>query len=125
MNDNTPELMFVERHLLDAVKENWQRLLTSGLVSSDSEIGKVISALFDGARVVPAKISLAKESINGSEHNDWFISLEDGHQKVLSEDKWALASSMFKAGFDLSTKINAIPLLAVMGSVADLKSQQD
>ncbi len=30
--------------------------------------------------------------------NQWFLSLEEGRQEVLREDKWLLASAAFEAG---------------------------
>ncbi len=32
-----------------------------------------------------------------SEVNDWFLGLEEVHQKILREDKWMLAESVWKA----------------------------
>lgn len=34
--------------------------------------------------------------------NEWFMSLPEGRQKVLREDKWVLANAAFEAGARLS-----------------------
>lgn len=34
--------------------------------------------------------------------NEWFMSLPEGRQKVLREDKWLLANAAFEAGAMLS-----------------------
>jgi hypothetical protein len=40
---------------------------------------------------------------NKAELNDWFLSLPEGRQKVLVEDKWMLAEAAFEAGRNHST----------------------
>lgn len=37
-----------------------------------------------------------------SAFNQWFLSLEIGRRDILLEDKWALASAAFEAGFLLA-----------------------
>lgn len=41
-----------------------------------------------------------------NELHDWFLSLPEGRQKVLSEDKWMLANAAFEAGMTIEKKNN-------------------
>lgn len=48
-----------------------------------------------------------------SEVNDWFLSLEDGHQKVLIDDKWALAGAAYRAGMNKHLKTAIVDIESV------------
>lgn len=71
------------------------------LQDPDVDLFRVVDAdlanLWDGwlARTC---VILAQAVYCPGEVNDWFLSLEAGHQKVLIDDKWNLASAAYRAG---------------------------
>lgn len=58
-----------------------------------------LANLWDGwlARTVVIKIQSVEQP---GEVNDWFCSLEEGHQKMLLEGKWPLADATYRAGMN-------------------------
>lgn len=58
-----------------------------------------LANLWDGWLARTAVIKA--QAVEGpSEVNDWFLSLEAGRQKVLVDDKWALAGAAYRAGME-------------------------
>ena len=56
-----------------------------------------LANLWDGWLARTAVIKA--QAVEGpGEVNDWFLSLEEGRQKVLVDDKWALAGAAYRAG---------------------------
>lgn len=53
--------------------------------------------------------------------NEWFLSLPKEHQKVLLDDKWHLASSAYKAGYE-EAKEEIIALKEIISSLESILS---
>jgi len=79
----------LERQLEQAKKE---RDAFEVLASEFIQIGRRVDEISSRHGLV------AQQAGAASELNDWFLSLPDGRQKVLTDDKWMLAGAAFIAG---------------------------
>jgi hypothetical protein len=67
----------------------------------DGRLGELWQGWLDRSRLANL------QAIEGpSDVNDWYLSLESGHQKVLVEDKWALANAAYREG--LTKHVNQV-----------------
>lgn len=115
----TPELMDAARASFIAYygPQGWADLRDPS-VNLFQLIDSDLANLWDGWLARTAVIKA--QAVEGpGEVNDWFLSLEEGRQKVLVDDKWALAGAAYRAGMQkhLVTAIADIELVKAISVV--------